>query len=285
MDKVSVSSLNISDTVKRQLEFAGVKSVDTLCGLSFDQLYLLGISREYFAELEAVISDARSNGADGTKIDEDTFDSMLSNFRFKARMSGVEIPMPKDKATDASGGYIDEFETDDRTNELLSGPVTADGLAELLKMADERLDDDSKGDGDTPGISKISSVDPGELGDIFAPGAMATEVEVRLDLNDIGGSIDNLDAPDSVKSVIKDIVGSLDIDALREKGSGIVGVIRGRSLVNEDCIVCGTRLKYSKKYGALYCPKCDAWRSEKCNNPDCWECNNRPDKPSDDKEL
>lgn len=280
MDKVGIFSLNISDAAKRQLAFAGVKSVDTLCGLSFDQLYLLGVSKEYFDELDAVIKTARRNGI-GCTIDDDTFERMLSNFRFKAQMSGVKIPMLKDKDNDASGGYIDEFEPDDKMNGMLADPVTSDSLAELLKMADEKLDDDSKAGDDTSGVG----ANPGELGDLLQPGMFATAVEIMLDPNDIGGSIDNLDAPESVKDVLKGVLGNLDIDAMRNGGIGVAGIIRGRTITNEDCIVCCSRLRYSKKYGALYCPTCDAWRSAKCSDHDCWACNNRPDKPSDDEDL
>lgn len=280
MDKVGIFSLNISDAAKRQLEFAGVKSVDTLCGLSFDQLYLLGVSEKYFDELDAVIKTNRSNGM-GRTIDDDTFESMLSNFRFKAQMSGVKIPTLKDRDTDASGRYIDDFEPDDKMNGMLDDPVTSDGLAELLKMADEKLDADSEDDCDTSGVS----ANPGELGDLLQPGMFATAVEVMLDPNDIDGSIDNLDAPESVKDVLKGVLGNLDIDAMRKNGSGVAGIISGRTITSENCIVCGSRLRYSKKYGALYCHTCDAWRSAKCNDPDCWACNNRPDKPSDDEDL
>lgn len=280
MDKVSIFSLNISDAAKRQLAFAGVKSVDTLCGLSFDQLYLLGVSKEYFDELDAVIKTARSNGM-GCTIDDETFEDMLSNFRFKAQMSGVKIPMLKDKDNDASGGYVDEFEPDDKMNGMLADPVTSDSLAELLKMADEKLDDDSKDGDDTSG----ASANPGELGDLLQPGMFATAVEIMLDPNDIDGSIDNLDAPESVKDVLKGVLGNFDIDAMRKGGLGVAGIVRGRTITSENCIVCGSRLRHSKKYGALYCPTCDAWRSEKCSDPDCWACNNRPDKPSDDEDL
>ena len=280
MDKVGIFSLNISDEAKRQLAFAGVKSVYTLCGLSFDQLYMLGVSEKYFDELDAVIKTARSNGM-GCTIDDDTFESMLSNFRFKAQMSGVEIPTLKDKDNDASSGYVDDFEPDDKMNGMLADPVTSDGLAELLKMADEKLDADSEDDCDTSGVS----ANPGELGDLLQPGMFATAVEVMLDPNDIDGSIDNLDAPESVKDVIKGVIGNLDIDAMRKNGSGVAGIIRGRTITSENCIVCGTMLRYSKKYGALYCPTCDTWRSAKCSDPDCWACNNRPDKPSDDEDL
>lgn len=280
MDKVGIFSLNISDAAKRQLAFAGVKSVDTLCGLSFDQLYLLGVSEKYFDELDAVIKTARSNGM-GCTIDDDTFEDMLSNFRFKAQMSGVKIPMLKDRDNDASGGYVDDFEPDDKMNGMLADPVTSDGLAELLKMADEKLDGDSEDGDDTYGVS----ANPGELGDLLQPGMFATAVEIMLDPNDIDGSIDNLDAPESVKDVLKGVLGNLDIDAMRKKGSGVAGIIRGRTITSENCIVCGNRLRYSKKYGALYCPTCDTWRSAKCSDPDCWACNNRPDKPSDDEDL
>lgn len=280
MDKVGIFSLNISDEAKRQLAFAGVKSVYTLCGLSFDQLYMLGVSEKYFDELDAVIKTARKNGMSYT-IDDDTFEGMLSNFRFKAQMSGVEIPTLKDKDNDASSGYVDDFEPDDKMNGMLADPVTSDGLAELLKLADEKLDADSEDDCDTSGVS----ANPGELGDLLQPGMFATAVEVMLDPNDIDGSIDNLDAPESVKDVIKGVLGNLDIDAMRKNGSGVAGIIRGRTIISENCIVCGTMLRYSKKYGALYCPTCDTWRSAKCSDPDCWACNNRPDKPSDDEDL
>ena len=280
MDKVGIFSLNISDEAKRQLAFAGVKSVYTLCGLSFDQLYMLGVSEKYFDELDAVIKTARKNGMSYT-IDDDTFEGMLSNYRFKHQMSGVEIPKLKDKDNDASSGYVDDFEPDDKMNGMLADPVTSDGLAELLKMADEKLDADSEDDCDTSGVS----ANPGELGDLLQPGMFATAVEVMLDPNDIDGSIDNLDAPESVKDVLKGVLGNLDIDAMRKNGSGVAGIIRGRTITSENCIVCGTMLRYSKKYGALYCPTCDTWRSAKCSDPDCWACNNRPDKPSDDEDL
>ena len=54
------------------------------------------------------------------------------------------------------------------------------------------------------------------------------------------------------------------------------------------CDTCTTELDYSDKWDAEYCPKCNAWKNEKCgvtsNEPviECYfECWKRPERPDE----
>jgi len=50
-----------------------------------------------------------------------------------------------------------------------------------------------------------------------------------------------------------------------------------------ECYKCKTRVCYSGSYAAIYCMKCNEWRSEKCIYADtkegCPQCSDRPKKP------
>lgn len=50
---------------------------------------------------------------------------------------------------------------------------------------------------------------------------------------------------------------------------------------NYICKKCNSVLLYCEEYDTYYCPKCDEWSEEKCGDPDCYFCNERPEKPSD----
>lgn len=38
--------------------------------------------------------------------------------------------------------------------------------------------------------------------------------------------------------------------------------------------------QYNEFYGSLYCEKCDFWLEDKCEDPRCNYCPQRPEKPS-----
>jgi hypothetical protein len=42
---------------------------------------------------------------------------------------------------------------------------------------------------------------------------------------------------------------------------------------------CAERLIYYERYDALFCPKCNAWRQERCGDPNCGYCPERPPQP------
>jgi len=46
------------------------------------------------------------------------------------------------------------------------------------------------------------------------------------------------------------------------------------------CTKCGTALRYDEGYDAYYCHECDEWAETKCDDPKCFYCIGRPDKPS-----
>lgn len=45
------------------------------------------------------------------------------------------------------------------------------------------------------------------------------------------------------------------------------------------CEKCKEEQKYSQKYDAYYCEKCNEWQERKCSDPSCEFCVNRPEKP------
>ena len=49
---------------------------------------------------------------------------------------------------------------------------------------------------------------------------------------------------------------------------------------NAFCETCGSEKLYNKKHDALYCELCNKWIEEKCSDPKCEFCQNRPKKPS-----
>jgi len=56
-----------------------------------------------------------------------------------------------------------------------------------------------------------------------------------------------------------------------------------RILVNKDgtlsCKKCKTLAEYSKKFDAYFCPQCNLWLEEKCVDPLCKLCKQRPIRP------
>lgn len=42
--------------------------------------------------------------------------------------------------------------------------------------------------------------------------------------------------------------------------------------------------QYSAEHDAAYCPICDIWLEQKCSDPECSYCKDRPEKPSSIKE-
>jgi hypothetical protein len=50
--------------------------------------------------------------------------------------------------------------------------------------------------------------------------------------------------------------------------------------INYHCEQCGTDEQYSERYDAYFCPTCDIWLNDACDNPDCGFCVSRPEKPS-----
>ncbi|MDD5937418.1 MAG: hypothetical protein PUC36_00165 [Clostridiales bacterium] len=48
----------------------------------------------------------------------------------------------------------------------------------------------------------------------------------------------------------------------------------------DTCPKCGGRTDYSRTYDAFFCPKCDAWLEETCEDPNCKFCAGRPLRPS-----
>lgn len=51
------------------------------------------------------------------------------------------------------------------------------------------------------------------------------------------------------------------------------------------CIHCKRKKKYSEKYDAYYCKKCDWWAEPICNDKNCVYCAKRPRYPSEAKVL
>jgi predicted RNA-binding Zn-ribbon protein involved in translation (DUF1610 family) len=49
------------------------------------------------------------------------------------------------------------------------------------------------------------------------------------------------------------------------------------------CKTCGQGLDYSERHDAYFCANCDEWIENKCSDPECGFCNDRPDKPSEAK--
>ena len=56
-------------------------------------------------------------------------------------------------------------------------------------------------------------------------------------------------------------------------------------IMNENkeyiCEKCGAVLKYNGEWDAYYCVDCNEWAEEKCGDPNCCFCPDRPDKPLD----
>jgi len=51
--------------------------------------------------------------------------------------------------------------------------------------------------------------------------------------------------------------------------------------LKSKCDDCNEALLYFCKYDADFCPQCDKWISENCNDPACSYCAGRPETPRD----
>jgi hypothetical protein len=49
------------------------------------------------------------------------------------------------------------------------------------------------------------------------------------------------------------------------------------------CPNCENRTVYSIEYDAEYCPKCNEWLEEKCDDSRCQFCYRRPVKPNEEE--
>ncbi len=47
----------------------------------------------------------------------------------------------------------------------------------------------------------------------------------------------------------------------------------------DDCAECGWPIVYHMRWDAACCPSCNEWKEEKCSDPECEYCANRPDLP------
>ncbi|WP_042473598.1 hypothetical protein [Bacillus ndiopicus] len=48
---------------------------------------------------------------------------------------------------------------------------------------------------------------------------------------------------------------------------------------NERCKHCNSQKIRNDQYDAYFCPSCNTWLEEKCSDPYCHYCPQRPDKP------
>lgn len=46
------------------------------------------------------------------------------------------------------------------------------------------------------------------------------------------------------------------------------------------CTKCFEYPVYNERYDAYYCPACDKWQDNACDDSTCFYCVGRPDKPS-----
>jgi len=46
----------------------------------------------------------------------------------------------------------------------------------------------------------------------------------------------------------------------------------------KPCLACKSPIEYDETFDAFYCPECKEWTSEKCPDPYCMFCANRPEK-------
>ena len=56
-------------------------------------------------------------------------------------------------------------------------------------------------------------------------------------------------------------------------------IINSSGKTSKICDACSKPLYYSHKYDAMYCPNCNVWTEEKCDEPNCEYCIDRPEKP------
>lgn len=61
-----------------------------------------------------------------------------------------------------------------------------------------------------------------------------------------------------------------------KKSGNLVHMDNNDTSFKERKCVCGHSISYNEIYDAEYCLSCNSWMSEKCPNPDCFHCSNRP---------
>lgn len=49
--------------------------------------------------------------------------------------------------------------------------------------------------------------------------------------------------------------------------------------LTDNVCKCGSERKYDNDYDAYYCGPCNVWAEEKCTDPNCEFCPNRPEVP------
>jgi predicted RNA-binding Zn-ribbon protein involved in translation (DUF1610 family) len=49
--------------------------------------------------------------------------------------------------------------------------------------------------------------------------------------------------------------------------------------IEKHCPDCNNLVSYAEKYDAYYCPTCNEWLEQKCSDPECTFCPNRPANP------
>lgn len=47
----------------------------------------------------------------------------------------------------------------------------------------------------------------------------------------------------------------------------------------KKCEKCNSKLSYNEKWDSYYCYKCNVWTEKQCDDPKCFYCPNRPEKP------
>ncbi|XRG80388.1 hypothetical protein V5E38_08825 [Rossellomorea sp. GAMAL-10_SWC] len=47
----------------------------------------------------------------------------------------------------------------------------------------------------------------------------------------------------------------------------------------QQCSKCNNSLIHYEDFEAFFCPNCNAWTEEKCMDPSCYYCPNRPENP------
>jgi hypothetical protein len=48
---------------------------------------------------------------------------------------------------------------------------------------------------------------------------------------------------------------------------------------------CGDEGTYSDAVDAYYCARCNEWCEPRCDDPECWYCADRPEKPIQEEEC
>lgn len=46
-----------------------------------------------------------------------------------------------------------------------------------------------------------------------------------------------------------------------------------------QCKICDGDMALYQRYDAYFCPECNEWGEKACEDPDCYFCQERPEKP------